>query len=916
MKMISCLALLALTGMVCAPRLLADDFSATTAPVGHTGQSLVTPVNQVVTPAGAWVALPGVRPQAVALSPDGKLLVTSGLAHELLALDPATGKILQHVRLPPDAVGQAAPVTSLILNPDDYAQLSYAGLAFSPDGSRIYLSNVNGDVKVFGVAQNQTISPLAALPLPGTGLAERAEEIPAGIAVSADGKRIYVAGNLSNRLFELEAASGKVLRTWDVGFAPLDVLLARNKVYVSNWGGRRPAAGGLTGPAGKGTQTRADKRGIASEGSVTVIDLTTGSERRSPTRLEGNASQPGGAEPRLGSEANTPPREIVLGLHACALALSPNGRWLVAASAGSDLLSVVDTRNDEVAESICVRQNPGDLFGAQPDALAFDPSGKRLFVCNGTQNAVAVLQFEPGASKMLGLIPVGWFPAGLVFDARHNQVCVANLKDIAAEPQPAKFGASGLGFNTHQYAGSLSLVPVPSKSKLAAYTQTALANLRYPLLAQAGLPPRPSRAPAAVPERAGEPSVFRHVIYIIKENRSYDQVLGDVAAGNGDPGLCNFGASVTPNQHKLVHDFALLDNTYCSGILSADGHNWCVSGLATDYVERSFAGWPRTYPAGGAGESGADALAYSPAGFIWDDALAHGKTVRNFGEYATSGKHWKNPARTEKINFAACWRDFTNHADGIEYPCEPDIEAVRPFTEKDFSAWDLAVPDVVRAAKFISRLKEFEQAGQLPALTIMRLPNDHTSGTKPNSPTPSAQVADNDLALGQIVAAVSRSKFWKDTCIFAVEDDPQNGWDHVSGYRTTAYVISPFTKRGAVVHTQYNTTSLLRTMELMLGLPPMNQLDATATPMFDCFTSTPDFAAFDAVTNQVPLDELNPPAKRIADAQLRHDAYLSASLPLEKADQCNEDVLNRILWRATMGAKPYPEWAVRAGDND
>ena len=884
------LAFLVLASLVGAP-LFADDFAATTAPVGHTGTSLVTPVNQIVTPAGTWVALPGVRPQALALSPDGKLLVTSGLAHELLGLDPATGKVLQHVPLPPDAVGQEAPVTSLILSPDERAELSYAGLAFSPDGSRIYLSNVNGDVKVFAVAQNQAISPLASLPLPATGLAERAGEIPAGIAVSADGKRIYVAGNLSNRLFELEAASGKVLRTWDVGFAPLDVVLVKNKVYVSNWGGRRPAAGGLTGPAGKGTRARADKRGIASEGSVTVLDLT-----RDP--------------------AVAVTREIVLGPHACALALSPNGRWLVAASAGSDFLSVVDTRNDEVAETICARQNPGDLFGAQPDALAFDPSGKRLFVCNGTQNAVAVLQFAPGASKMLGLIPVGWFPAGIVFDARRGQICVANLKDIAANPQPAKFGATGLGFNTHQYAGSLSLVPVPSKSKLAAYTQTALANLRYPLLAQAGLPPRPGRAPAPVPERAGEPCVFRHVLYIIKENRSYDQVLGDVAAGNGNPGLCNFGATVTPNQHKLVRDFALLDNTYCSGILSADGHNWTDSALATDYVERSFAGWPRTYPAGGFGEAGTDALAFSPAGFIWDDALAHRQTVHIFGEYTTTHKQWKDPAQQGKIGFAQTWRDFTNRTDEIEYTCEPDIESLRPIMEKDWISWDLDVPDVLRAAKFIQRLNAFESAGQLPALTILWLPNDHTSATKANSPTPRAQVADNDLALGQVVAAVSRSKFWKDTCVFVIEDDPQNGWDHVSGYRTTAYVISPYTRRGAVVHTQYNTTSLLRTMELMLGLPPMNQLDATATPMFDCFTNTPDFTAFDAVTNQVPLDEMNPPPKKIADAQLRRDAYVSARLPLEKADHCNEYVLNRIVWRATMGAQPYPDWAVKTEDAD
>jgi DNA-binding beta-propeller fold protein YncE len=889
-KINAALAAIALAVLACAP-LFADDFAGTTAPVGRAAGSLVTPVNQVVTPAGTWVALPEMRPQALALSPDGKLLITSGRTHELLALDPVTGKILQHVPLPRDAVGREGPVTSAILDPDDRAQLSFAGLAFSPDGSRIYLSNVNGDIKVFSVAQNQTITPLVSLPLPDTYLSERAEEIPAGIAVSADGKRIYVAGNLSNRLFELDAASGKVLRTWKAGFAPVEVVLAKNKAYVSNWGGRLPATNSLTGRAGKGTRVRADKRGIASEGSVSVIDLTRG------------ASAAGA-------------REIVLGPHACALALSPNGRWLVAASAGSDLLSVIDTRSDEVIETICARQNPADLFGAQPDALAFDRSGKKLFVCNGTQNAVAVFRFKPGASELLGLVPVGWFPAGIVLDARRGQICVANLKDIATAPQPAGVGAPGRGFNSKQYAGSLSLVPVPSKSQLAKYTQTALANLRYPLLTQAGLPPRPGRAPAPVPERAGERGVFKHVLYIIKENRGYDQVLGDLAAGNGDPELCSFGAYVTPNQHKLVQDFVLLDNTYCSGILSADGHNWTDSGLATEYLERSFGGWPRTYPAGGDGEDGTDALAFSPAGFIWDDALAHGKTFHDFGEYTTLVKRWKNPSHPGKINFAASWNDFTNRAGEIQYTSEPDIEALRPFIETEWPTWDLAVPDAVRAARFVARLKDFEQSGEFPALTILWLPDDHTSGTKPNCPTPRAQVADNDLAFGQIVAAVSRSKFWKDTCIFALEDDPQNGWDHVSGYRSTAYVISPFTKRGAVVHTQYNTTSILRTIELMLGLPPMNQMDATATPLFDCFTNAPDFAAFDAVTNNVPLDEMNPPVKKIADGQLRHDAQVSARLPLEKPDQCNEDVLNRILWRATMGAKPYPEWAVKAADTD
>jgi hypothetical protein len=227
------------------------------------------------------------------------------------------------------------------------------------------------------------------------------------------------------------------------------------------------------------------------------------------------------------------------------------------------------------------------------------------------------------------------------------------------------------------------------------------------------------------------------------------------------------------------------------------------------------------------------------------------------------------------------------------------------------------VPDVFRAAQFVAELKQFEQAGSCPELMIICLPNDHTSGTDPGSPTPGAQVADNDLAFGQIVDGISHSQFWKDTCIFAIEDDPQAGWDHISGYRTTAYVISPYTKRAKVVSTQYNHTSLLRTIELILGLPPMNQMDATATPMTDCFVSTPDMTPFVALTNNIPLDQMNPPAKKISDAVLRKDAYVSARLPLSKPDQCPEDTLNRILWHAMKGPRvPYPVWAVSAVDDD
>ena len=875
----------------------AENYDTTTEAVGRGTNGFETPVNQRLMPAGTLVELPGLRPQALALSPDGKLLVTAGITSELVVVSPATGYILQRVEFPSDQAQEQPPVSAEILLPEKKPQLSFTGLVFSPDGSRIYLANVNGDLKVFGVSRDEKVSPLFSIALPAVAGLSRTNEIPAGIAVSRDGKKLYVALNLSNRLAEMDATTGNLLRLWNVGVAPFGVALGKNKIYVSNWGGRRPDADSLAGPAGQGTKVRVDARGIASEGSVSIIDL------------DANTNQ----SAILDSQS-----EIVTGRHAGALALSPNGKFLVVANAGSDTLSVIDTRPDKIVETICARQNPGDPFGAQPDALAFDQSGKKLFAGNGTQNAVAVFQFKPGASKLLGLIPVGWFPGALAFDAGRRQICVANIKNpVGRKEKPRKGLGHAPGFNSKQYNGSLSLVPMPSEKELAQFTQTALANLRCPLLAQAKLPARKNRPPQPVPERVGEPSVFQHVIYIIKENRTYDQVLGDVMAGNGNADLCVFGGRVTPNQHRLVRDFVLLDNTYCCGALSADGHNWTDSAIATDYLEREFAGFPRSYPSGGDGTNTADALAYSPAGFIWNDALAQGKTFCDFGEFTTDKKHWKDSQSKTNIHFLDCYRDFVNGLNEIVYACEPDIESLRPFIATNTIGWDLNVPDVWRAAQFIRSLKQFEAADHLPNLIILWLPNDHTSGTKTNSPTPRAQVADNDLAFGRIVEAVSHSKFWTNTCLFAIEDDPQSGWDHVSGYRTTAYVASPYTKRGATLNTQYNQTSLLRTMELILGLPPMNQMDATATPMFDCFTNTPDFTAFDSMTNQVPLDEMNPPVKKNPDAQLRQDAVVSARLPLEKADQCPEDVLNHILWRAAKGSQtPYPDWAVKTVDDD
>ncbi|HEY3856982.1 MAG TPA: bifunctional YncE family protein/alkaline phosphatase family protein [Verrucomicrobiae bacterium] len=864
----------------------ADDFARTSNKVGDTGtDGFVTPVNQVVSPAGAQVELPGMRPQALALSPGGHILVTSGQTHEIVVLDSFSGRILQHVPLPEAASSQPQhAVSDAVLAPDMAAQLSFTGLVFSPDGSRLYMANVNGDIKVFSVLADREVHAFFSISLPLVEGASRSADIPAGLAISADGKRLFVVLNLSNRLAELDADTGHLLRTWDVGVEPFDVVVTPSRAFVSNWGGRRPDAQSITGPAGLGKLVRVDAtRRIAGEGSVSIIDFNS----------------------------KESPEEILTGLHASALALSPNEKFVVVANTGNDTLSVINTRTGKIVQTISTRQNPGDLFGAQPDALAFDQDGQTLYVCNGTQNAVAVIHFDSEKSKMLGLIPVGWFPGAIVFDRRQNSIDVANLKGIKEYP---KAGTNRTEFNSRQWHGSLSLVPLPEESALKAMTKSALAGLRYPLLAQARLPARSGRAPRPVPERVGEPGLIHHVIYIIKENRTYDQVLGDVKEGMGDPTLCNFGEQVTPNQHKLVHQFVLLDNTYCCGSVSADGHQWTDSAIASDYIERSFAGFPRSYPFGNNSE---DAMAYSPTGFIWDDAIAHGVSLRDYGEFTQVQQHWTEPTRKGNPTFLDFFRDLSREKKAVSLSSAPSIESLRKYICTNTIGWDLDVPDMFRAAQFVKELKGFETNGNFPALIILYLPNDHTSGVRPDSPTPEAQVADNDLAVGTVIEAVSRSPFWKDTCIFAIEDDPQTGWDHISGYRTTAYVASAYAKRGAIVSTQYNQTSVLRTIELMLGLPPMNQLDATATPMFDCFRETPDLSPFEAVLNNIPLNQMNLAPKKISNPRLRKDARISARLPLAKPDQCPDEVLNQILWRATKGTKaPYPQWAVVAGADD
>ncbi|MEZ5979357.1 MAG: bifunctional YncE family protein/alkaline phosphatase family protein [Planctomycetota bacterium] len=856
------------------------------------GGAFATPVNQVLTPLGRLVELPGSRPTVLAYTPDGRSLVTSGKSHDLVVIDPATGEVTERVPLPNDARRDPSKeaVSAQELEPDTSGQASCTGLVFTPDGSQLLLSNVDGSIKVFEVRADGSIRPSHVVALPRANAPRRGAEVPSGLAVSDDGARLYVCGNLSNRLIEIDLASGRTLRTFDVGVAPYDVVLVGGRAFVSNWGGGRPEEGDVVGPAGRGTVVRVDPETfVADEGSVSVVDLASGDVR-----------------------------EVETGLHASALAVSPDREWVVCANAASDTLSVIAADSLEVVATISVRATPAELLQASPNALAFSADGGTLFVAIGTQNAVGVVEFEPeeGEFELEGLLPVGWFPSALALDEERGVLAVANLKGLGPGRERKDGGRE---FNTHQYHGSVSLVPLDELERLDEHSAVVDANLRRPAIEHALLPPRPGVAPRPVPERIGEPSVIRHVVYVIKENRTYDQVLGDLPEGNGDPRLCVFGERITPNLHALARRYVLLDNTYCAGILSADGHQWSTTAFATDYMEKSFAGFPRSYP-DGMGEDEADALAYAPSGFLWDAARRAGLSIRNYGEFTGPKVRWKDATRGGRPSHADClaaWRAGALDGGGdVVFESEPSIESIRDFTPSGYVGWSMEVPDQFRADFFLRELAEYERRGEYPALVIVCLPNDHTSGTGAGAPTPAAHVADNDLALGRIVEGLSRSSFWPETAVFVIEDDPQAGWDHVSGYRTTAFVASPWARRGAVVSTQYNTTSVLRTIEQILGLPPMNAFDASATPMFDCFTDEPDVEPYTALPMNVSIDEVNPDPSAIADPVLRDDALASAALDLAEVDRAPEDLLNRILWRAMRGTgEPYPEWAAGTDDD-
>lgn len=821
---------------------------------------IVVPTNQVLSPLGRQVEYSG-RPTDLALSPDGRWLAVLDY-QQVLIVDPESAQIVS-----------AAP----------HKEGSYAGIVFTPDGRRLLASSFTGTIGDFEVSDTGALVPREPIKLADSKAALQ-RVLPVGLAIDPAGKTLWAVFNLRNKVAEIDLASGAILREIAVGNAPYGVIALGQKLYVTNWAGRLPEATSVSGPAGSGTAVRVDPvRYVASDGSVSVVDLTSGHQRK----------------------------QIVVGLHPSGIVATPDGKYVLVANANSDTVSVIDTGADEVVETISTRPAANLIFGSSPNALVTSSDGRWLYVANGTNNCVAVIALEPPQSRLVGCFPTGWYPAGLALDRARGALYVANIKgrgsrSVQWKGQRRVKDKTVFGYHSKDYLGTVSLVPLPKRDDLARHTAKVLENNRLTETISALSPPRPDAPARPVPQRHGEPSPIKHVLYIIKENRTYDQVFGDVERGEGDPDLCIFGREVTPNHHKLVEEFVLLDNFYCSGVLSADGHQWATEAYVVDYLEKAFGGWPRSYP-----YDGGDAMAYAPSGFLWDNALARGKSLRIYGEFVTARVAWKDPAKKGRPGFLECYQDFQQQLGQVEIRAKAAVKSLEPYVCSSVIGFPSIVSDVYRADQFKRELARFEAEGQLPNLMIMLLPNDHTSGTRPGMPTPEASVADNDLALGQVVEALSHSRFWPESAIFVVQDDPQAGFDHIDGHRTVAMVISPYARRGAVDSTNYNQTSMIRTMELILGLPPMNQLDASATAMASCFTDQPDLRPYESVPNIIPLDRLNPDVESIRDPRQLHWAQVSLAMPLDDVDEADEDTLNRVLWHSVRGRDDtYPAWAV------
>jgi YVTN family beta-propeller protein len=892
--------------------------------------SWVVSDGQIITPAGLQVDLGiRVRAKAIAVNPNTKThtaaVLTMGTSTDdgngaVEVFDTETGVVVQNY-IPSGALGQDPS--------GSYSGIAYSAngqaLVFSQDSSFVTVASVNAaglledDTQVSVPPNNSFIlcfpdSPPAAYDNPCGSFYTSSTSYPGGIALSPDGTSAYALLNQNDTLTQINLTSMKQGKQIRVGNAPHSIVLnsAGTTAYVSNEGGRAATEADFQINSA-GTEIVADPVvGAAITGTVSVVDLAT-----------------------MKVTAN-----IYTGLHPTGMALYR--QYLLVANTYSDTISVINTVTNEVAWTISLGLPIGvpgagqPAYGAAPNSISVDAKNGVAYVALYNANAIAVVSLAKGASNpVLGMIPVAYAPASVVLDSTSNQLIVANDKGIGAR-YSFECDHGVCGYNTHQDNGTVSIVPVPDTTTLATMSNQVFTNNHWDLLQniQSASGGSPTTKPTAIPAKIGDPSLIKHVFVIIRENRTYDQVLGDVTAGNGDPSLAVFGFTPpqfldTPNVHALVKRFPLLDNFYDPSRQSADGHQWITEAMAPYADDIQSPDWVRSYPGGNAG----DALAYQNKGFVFSEAAAAGLPVKLYGEYVENDTFLQPNGSTSEPSWSQFYADSQcfEHGPDCAAPGTPgektlyyqntvqaqsSLPAVYNHLIKNFPQFDLGIPDQFRVDLWVQDFKNDAAAGTVPALSLLWIMCDHTGGP----PTSDAEQADNDLAVGRIIDYISHSNVWSSSAIFIEEDDAQNGVDHVDGHRSPGYVVSPYAvQNGKTDGTYYTQVNMTRTIEQILGLPPMNQFDLVASPMRTDFVSgTPpasNFEPWSHVANRVPLTQgvsasadptTDPKVKALRAAWLQKKAEIFAG-KLNKPDSEDPDTVNHLNWYMSTGfTRPYP----------
>jgi YVTN family beta-propeller protein len=865
---------------------------------------------QIITPAGTQVELGiRVRAKAIALNPSAKshtaAVLTLGASEAVEVFDTNTGIVLQDYS--PFGLDSSGSYSGITYSADG----KY--LVFSQDSSNVAIAKVNAqglledDAQVSVPPNGSFITCFPNSPIGDYGRAcgtfySSSTSYPGGVAVSKDGKSAYALLNQNDTLTKIDmtATPPKQVEEIRVGNAPHSILIAGNgtTAYISNEGGRAATEADFQ-IYSAGTEIVADPVvGAAITGTVSVVDLPT----------------------------MTVLATISTGMHPTGMAFY--GDNLLVANTYSDTISVIDMATNVVRRTINVGlpigvPGQGAAYGAAPNSIAVDGKNGIAYVALYNANAIGVVDLSRNAATpLLGMIPVAYAPSSAVLDEHNNTLLVANDKGIGARlSYECDHGVCG--YNTHQDNGTVSIVPLPNSSTLATMTQQVFQNNHWDLTKniESASGGSPKTKPVAIPNKIGDPSLIKHVFLIIRENRTYDQVLGDVPAGNGDLQLAVFGGQDTPNAHLLVQRFPLFDNFYDPSRQSADGHQWITEGMAPYADDIQSPDWNRSYPGGNAG----DALAYQNKGFVFSEAAAAGLTVKLYGEYVENDTFLQPNGSTSEPSWTDFYNDALNFEAGLEptlyyqntVQAEASVPAVSNHLIKNFPQFDLGIPDQFRVDLWLQDFNKDVAGGTVPALSILWIMDDHTGGP----PTPDAEQADNDLAVGRIIDYISHSNVWSSSAIFMEEDDAQNGVDHVDGHRSPGFIVSPYAvQAGPTDHTYYTQVNMTRTIEQILGLTPMNQFDLVASPMRTAFVKgTPpagNFQPWTHVLNQVPLNQGvtasapdsgdSPKVKGLRKAWLQKKAEIFAG-KLHKPDSEDPDTVNHLNWYMSTGfTRPYP----------